>query len=284
LAKHGNKVAIVTGAARGIGAGVAAALAKKGYSVALIGLEGDLLRQNTKAIGDKAIAFEADMTDRVAVGSAFEGTRERFGRIDVVVSNAGISNGELVRNMSAENFARVIAVNLGGTFNSAKAALPHLIESKGYFLAVASIAAMSAPPGLAAYGASKAGTEAFCDTMRSELSHLGVDVGVAYFGWLATDLVKDASEHPAFTYMRTHLPGPLKTISPPALAVNALVRGVERRKRRVMAPGWIRLGLALRYFIAGDPSRYRKLMPEIERLFAEESKRRTPFISDPARR
>jgi NAD(P)-dependent dehydrogenase (short-subunit alcohol dehydrogenase family) len=284
LAKHGNKVAIVTGAARGIGAGVAAALAKKGYSVALIGLEGDLLRQNTKAIGDKAIAFEADMTDRVAVGSAFEGTRERFGRIDVVVSNAGISNGELVRNMSAENFARVIAVNLGGTFNSAKAALPHLIESKGYFLAVASIAAMSAPPGLAAYGASKAGTEAFCDTMRSELSHLGVDVGVAYFGWLATDLVKDASEHPAFTYMRTHLPGPLKTISPPNLAVNAIVSGVARRKRRVMAPGWIRLGLALRYFIAGDPSRYRKLMPEIERLFAEESKRRAPFISDPARR
>jgi hypothetical protein len=120
--------------------------------------------------------------------------------------------------------------------------------------------------------------------MRSELSHLGVDVGVAYFGWLATDLVKDASETPAFTYMRTHLPGPLKTISPPGLAVKAIVKGIERRKRRVMAPGWIRLGLALRYFIAGDPSRYRKLMPEIERLFAEESKRRTPYISDPARR
>ena len=81
-----TKVAIVTGAARGIGAGVAAGLAAKGYAVALVGLEGDLLRQNAKAIGANAISFEADMTDRVAVGSAFEGIREKFRRIDVVVS------------------------------------------------------------------------------------------------------------------------------------------------------------------------------------------------------
>ena len=279
-----SKVAIVTGAARGIGAGVAQALAKKGYAVALVGLEGELLRQNAKALGDRAIAFEADVTDRLGLGNAVEGARERFGRIDVVVSNAGIGNHELVRDMSAENFTRVIDVNLGGTFNTAKAVLPHLIESKGYFLAVASLAAASSPPGFAAYGASKAGTEAFCDTLRSEVSHLGVDVGVAYFGWVATDLVKGAGELPAFAYMRTHLPGPLKTIAPLDLAVKAMVNGVEQRKRRVMAPGWIRLALALRYLIAGDSSRYRKLMPEIERLSTEEARRGAVFISDPTRR
>src|SRR5262249_32262408 len=152
----------------------------------LIGLEGDLLRRNAKALGERAVAFEADVTDRLALGNAVEGARERFGQIDVVVSNAGISNYELVRDMSAENFRRVIDVNLGGTFNTAKGTLPHLIESKGYFLAVASIAAATAPPGMAAYGASKAGIESFCDTLRSEVSHTGVDVGVAYFGWLAT--------------------------------------------------------------------------------------------------
>jgi NAD(P)-dependent dehydrogenase (short-subunit alcohol dehydrogenase family) len=281
-----NKVAIVTGAARGIGAGVAAALAKKGYAVALIGLEGERLRQNAKAIGDRAISFEVDVTDRTAMGSAVEGARERFGRIDAVVSNAGIANYELIRDMTVENFRRVIAVNVEGTFNTAKATLPHLIESKGYFLAVASIAAATAPPGLAAYGASKAATEGFTNTLRSEVSHLGIDVGVAYFGWLATDLVKTADEHPAFTYMRSHLPGPLRAVAPVDVAVQAIVNGVIRRKRRIVAPGWLRMVLAMRWFVSGNPSNYKALMPEIERLCAEEAKRRgtSAFITDPARR
>jgi NAD(P)-dependent dehydrogenase (short-subunit alcohol dehydrogenase family) len=281
-----NKVAIVTGAARGIGAGVAAALAKKGYAVALIGLEGERLRQNAKAIGDRAISFEVDVTDRTAMGSAVEGARERFGRIDAVVSNAGIANYELIRDMTVENFRRVIAVNVEGTFNTAKATLPHLIESKGYFLAVASIAAATAPPGLAAYGASKAATEGFTNTLRSEVSHLGIDVGVAYFGWLATDLVKTADEHPAFTYMRSHLPGPLRAVAPVDVAVQAIVNGVIRRKRRIVAPGWLRTVLAMRWFVSGNPSNYKALMPEIERLCAEEAKRRgtSAFITDPARR
>jgi len=281
---NGVKVAVVTGAARGIGAGVAQALAKKGYAVALVGLEGDLLRQNAKALGERAIAFEADVTDRLALGNAVEGARERFGRIDVAISNAGIGNYELIRDMAPENFARVMDVNVGGTFNLAQATLPHLLESKGYFLAVASIAAALAPPGFAAYGASKAATEAFANTLRSEVSHSGVDVGVAYFGWLATDLVKHAGEHPAFTYMRTRLPGPLKKISPMDIAVKAITAGVFGRKRRVMSPGWLRLILSLRWCMPGNPAMFKPMMPEIERLCAGEAKRATVFISDPLRR
>lgn len=283
-----TKVAIVTGAARGIGAGVAAALAKKGYAVGLIGLEGDLLRQNAKAIGANAVAFEADMTDRVAVGSAFEGVRERFGRIDVVVSNAGISNFDLLATMSPEHFRRVMAVNVEGTFNAVQASLPHLTESKGYFLGVASIAAALGPPGMAAYGASKGATENLLNTLRAEVVHKGIDVGVAYFAWLATDLVKEGGEHPAFTYVREHLPGPLKKIAPVDIAVKAIVTGVVRRKRRVAAPGWVRWVLALRWFASGNPAAYKAQMPEIERLCAEENKRRggaaNALISDPLKR
>lgn len=283
-----TKVAIVTGAARGIGAGVAAALAKKGYAVGLIGLEGDLLRQNAKAIGAQALAFEADMTDRTAVGSAFEGVRERFGRIDVVVSNAGISNFDLLTTMSPDHFRRVMAVNVEGTFNAVQASLPHLMESKGYFLGVASIASALAPPGMAAYGASKGATENLLNTLRAEVVHKGIDVGVAYFCWLETDLVKSGGEHPAFTYVREHLPGPLKTIAPVDLAIKAIVNGVVRRKRRVTAPGWVGWALALRWFVSGNPSAYKSQMPEIERLCAEENKKRggpdKTYISDPARR
>jgi NAD(P)-dependent dehydrogenase (short-subunit alcohol dehydrogenase family) len=279
-----TKVAIVTGAARGIGAGVAQALAKEGYSLGLVGLEGDLLRKNAKALGERALAFEADMTDRLAVGNAFEGVRERFGRINVVVSNAGISNYDLLRTMSPDHFRRVMAVNVEGTFNAIQASLPHLIETKGYFLGVASIAAASAPPGLAAYGASKGATENLLDTLRSEVGHKGVDIGVAYFGWLATDLVKTGNTHPAFLYMREHLPGPLKTVAPVDTAVRAIVSGIHRRKRRVMAPGWLRLALSLRWFIAADASRYKPHMAEIERLCAEDRKKNPEFISDPLRR
>lgn len=282
-----NKVAIVTGAARGIGAGVAAALAKNGYAVGLVGLEGDLLRQNAKAIGERAVAFEVDMTDRQAVGSAFEGVRERFGRIDVVVSNAGISNFDLLTTMSPAHFRRVMAVNVEGNFNAIQASLPHLIDTKGYFLGVASIAAALAPPGMAAYGASKGATENLLNTFRAEVVHKGVDVGVAYFGWLATDLVKSGGEHPAFTYMREHLPGPLKTIAPVDIAVRAIADGVVKRKRRVMAPGWLRLALALRWFVAANPSAYKAHMPEIERLCAEELKKRGgpdgALITEPVR-
>jgi len=287
LAKSAAKVAIVTGAARGIGAGVAASLAKGGYAVGLVGLEGDLLRKNAKALGERAVAFEADVTDRLAVGNAFEGVRERFGRIDAVVSNAGISNYDLLQTMSPDHFRRVMAVNVEGTFNAIQASIPHLVESQGYFLGVASIAAAGAPPGMAAYGASKGATENLCNTFRSEMAHRGVDVGVAYFGWLATDLVKSGGEHAAFTYMREHLPAPLRTIAPVDVAVNAIVKGIARRRRRVVAPGWLKLALAMRWFFTADPSSYRTQMPEIERLCAEERKKRgsdDDFITDPSRR
>jgi len=114
--------------------------------------------------------------------------------------------------------------------------------------------------------------------------HLGVEAGVAYFGWLTTDLVQNADEHAAFNYMRTHLPGPLKAIAPVDLAINAIVNGVIRRKRRVMAPGWLRAAMVMRWSIAGNPSPYRKQMPEIERLLAEDKKRAGVYMSDPARR
>jgi NAD(P)-dependent dehydrogenase (short-subunit alcohol dehydrogenase family) len=287
MMSEASKVAIVTGAARGIGAGVATALAARGYAVALVGLEGDLLRQNARAIGSRAIAFEADMTDRLAVGNAFEGTRERFGRIDVVVSNAGISNFDLLSTMSPAHFRRVMAVNVEGNFNAIQASLPHLVETKGYFVGVASIASALAPPGMAAYGASKGATENLLNTFRAEVVHKGVDVGVAYFGWLATDLVKTGGEHPAFAYVRERLPGPLRTIAPVDIAVRAIADGVVKRKRRVMAPSWLRFALALRWFVSANPSAYRAQMPEIERLCAEELKKRggpdKALISEPPR-
>ncbi|MEQ1753735.1 MAG: SDR family NAD(P)-dependent oxidoreductase [Micropepsaceae bacterium] len=288
MASAPAKVAIVTGAARGIGAGVAKGLHTAGYVVSLVGLEGDLLRQNARALGERAVAFEADVTDRHSLGNAFEGTRERFGRIDTVVSNAGISNFDLLRTMAPEHFRRVMAVNVEGTFNCIQASFPHLVESKGYFLGVASIAAVGAPPGMAAYGASKSATESLCNTFRSEVSHTGVGVGVAYFGWLDSDLVRTGNAHKGFHFVREHLPGPLKVIAPLQISIDAIVEGVKQRKAVVLAPGWVRLALALRWFVGRNSGAFKSHMAEIERLCAEELKARggsasSAMITDPAR-
>lgn len=280
-----SKVAVVTGAARGLGAGVAKGLAKRGWKVLLTGLEADLLQAEARGIGGHALAVPADVTNAQELRVAFDKAKETWGRIDAVVSNAGISNFDLIGASAPSLFKRVIEVNVFGTFNAMQAALPYLRESKGYFLSVASIAAATGPPGMGAYGASKAATESLCDTLRQETAHLGIEVGVAYFSWINTDLVKAGQDHPAFRFMRQQLPGPLKNIGAPGMAIRAIVRGVERRRRRVYAPWWIGPVLALRYFITGDPGRFRGAMPELERLIAEETGRvggaDKGFLSEP---
>jgi NAD(P)-dependent dehydrogenase (short-subunit alcohol dehydrogenase family) len=269
-----KKVVLITGAARGLGAGVAAALHQAGWRVALTGLEPELLMALAARLGPDALAAPADVTNAEAVRAAVAAAMAQWGRIDAVVSNAGISNYDLIADMSPRLFRRVMQVNVEGAFNVMQAALPHLIASKGYFLTVASIAAATAPPGMAAYGASKAAAEALTDALRGEVRHKGVDAGVAYFAWLDTDLVRGGSEHPAFAYVREHLPGPLKTVNPASIAVRAIANGVKRRRARVYAPWWIGWAMAWRWRIAGDPSGYAKIMPEVERLCAEESARR----------
>ncbi len=100
---------------------------------------------------------------------------------------------------------------------------------------------------MAAYAASKAGVEAFANSLRVEVAHLGVDVGVAYFSWIATDLVLGGESHPAFALFRSKLRGPSGATLPVGDAAEAIIRGIERRSRVVVAPGWVQALLALRW-------------------------------------
>jgi short-subunit dehydrogenase len=127
-----------------------------------------------------------------------------------------------------------------------RACLPHVIERRGYVLVIASLAAASHGPGLAAYSASKAGSEAFADCLRAEVRHLGVDVGVGYFAFLDTELVRAADRHPLFGGIRKQLPGPFGKTYPLGDAVRKIVEGVERRGRVVAFPGWVKAMLVLR--------------------------------------
>src|SRR5215469_15165674 len=184
-----GKVVLVTGAARGIGAGVAKRLASEGAILALVGLEADQLREVAEECGPEATSWEADVTDWDALRKAVTGIVARYGRIDVVVANAGIAAAGFVRSIDPAAFERVIEVDLLGVWRTVRTCLPYLIESKGYCLVVSSMAAIVHIPGNAPYNMAKAGVEAFANTLRAEVKHLGVDVGVAHPTWIATDMV-----------------------------------------------------------------------------------------------
>lgn len=240
-----GKVVLVTGAARGIGAGAARMLAAAGARVALVGLEGELLREVAASCGEAACAWEADVTDPAALDAVVEAVTERYGGIDAVVANAGIAPTGFVRSMDPAAFERTIEVNLLGVWRTVRAVLPRLIERRGYVLVVSSAAAIAHLPGMAAYSASKAGVEAFADCLRVEVRHLGVGVGVAYFSWIGTDMVRGADTHPVFGPMRRAIPGPFRRTYPPELASAAVVRALARRARSVEVPGSVR---GLRWF------------------------------------
>jgi NAD(P)-dependent dehydrogenase (short-subunit alcohol dehydrogenase family) len=215
-------------------------------NVALAGLEPELLERAAAACGERALAIECDVTELAAVERAAAAAAERFGSLDAVVANAGIASTGFVRSIDPDAWARVVEVNLLGTFRTIRGCLPRLVDSRGYALLVSSRAAALHSPGMSAYAASKAGVEALADSLRAEVGHLGVDVGCAYFSLVTTDMVSGADAHPVTGSLQEQLKGPLAWRYPPSAAAEGLARGVERRSRRVLVPGWLRLLLALR--------------------------------------
>ena len=234
-----GQVVIITGAARGIGALTARRLAAHGAQVALLGLEPAELARQCAACGAAARWWEVDVTDEQALADAARGVHAAYGRIDVVVANAGIAIGGPFRHCDAPSFTRVIEVNLLGSVATARAFLPALLDSRGYLLQVASLAALVPAPMMAAYCASKSGAEAFAQAVRAELSQHGVQVGVAYLSWTDTDMVRGADENPVLREMRARLPLRTGRTYPPESAAEALVRGIARRAPRVYGQRWL---------------------------------------------
>jgi NAD(P)-dependent dehydrogenase (short-subunit alcohol dehydrogenase family) len=261
-----GKVVLITGAARGIGAGVAKDLAARGAKVALVGLEPKELAAVAAACGPDAGAWTADVTSWADLERAVAGVVERYGGIDVVIANAGIAATGFTRSIDPAAFERVIEVDLLGVWRTVRVTLPHLIERRGYALLVSSLAAIVHIPGNAAYSAAKAGVEAFANSLRAEVRHLGVDVGVVHPTWIATDMVNSASEHPVFGPLRAASPGLSGKTYPPAVAVKLIVAGVARRARAVHVPGWVGVLKLVRALMPRIVERQaRKIVPDADR-------------------
>ncbi|MER6913206.1 SDR family oxidoreductase [Streptomyces sp. NPDC000594] len=235
-----GQVAVVTGAARGLGEIVARKLSARGATVALVGLEPDELKRVAARLHTEGDWWHADVTDHEAMARVAAEVKERFGKVDIVVANAGVAAGGPLDGSDPLVWRRVIEVNLIGSAVTGRAFLPALAESRGYFLQIASLAAIAAMPLMTAYCASKAGVEAFAHALRAEVGHRGVRVGVAYLSWTDTDMVRGADENEVMSAMRRRLPWPANRTYPLGPAAERLVEGIERRAAHVYGQGWIR--------------------------------------------
>jgi NAD(P)-dependent dehydrogenase (short-subunit alcohol dehydrogenase family) len=199
--------------------------------------------------GPNAAWWECDVTDAEALGRAVAGVKERFRRVDVLVANAGIAVGSPLLQSDPVSFDRVIEVNLLGSVRTVRAFLPLLISSRGYYLQIASLAAMAPAPTLSAYGASKSGVETFALALRAELAHQGVDVGVAYLSFTNTDMARAGATRAEAEDLIHRLPGPLGKLHDLDAAVERLAAGVERRAPFVYGQSFIRWIRPLRWLL-----------------------------------
>jgi NAD(P)-dependent dehydrogenase (short-subunit alcohol dehydrogenase family) len=277
-----GKVVLITGAARGIGAGVARRLAAAGATLALVGLEADELRAVAAECGPDASAWEVDVTDWAQLEAAVAGIAERYGRIDVVMANAGIAAAGFIRSIDPGAFEKVIEVDLLCVWRTVRVCLPHLIAARGYCLIVSSMAAVVHIPGNAPYNAAKAGVEAFGNTLRAEMKHFGVQVGVAHPTWISTDMVNSADEHPVFGPLRASMPGPLGRTHPLSVAVDAFVSGIARRARTIHIPANLLLTKLIRALLPPIvESASRRLLPKADAAALADVKQRGAAASAP---
>lgn len=259
-----GRTVFITGAARGIGAETACRLHAKGANVALVGLEPERLEERAAKLGDRAAAFEADVTDYDALQRAVSATVERFGAIDVGIANAGIAYTGPLATAPIEQVERTLAVNFLGVWRTDRALIGQITERKGYLLNIASLAAVSHAPMMGPYTAAKSGVEALTDALRMETAPSGARVGCAYFGFIDTDLVRASFAQPSAQAMTGRLPGFMRNPAPLSKAIEAIERGVERRADRLWAPRWVGTMLLLRGLL--QPLTERQMLREPERL------------------
>src|SRR5271163_3862402 len=237
-----SKVVFITGGGGGIGAEVARRLHAKGAKLVLTDLDEAALVARSAELGgdDRVLTFVADVRDLAAMQAAADQAITKFGGIDVVVANAGIGSYGSVLNVDPEAVKRVLDVNLLGVFHTVRAALPSIIDRRGYVLSVSSLAAFAAAPGMAPYDMSKAGNEHLAHALRLEVAHLGVAVGSAHMAWIDTAMVRDSlADLPTFREQLAKFPWPLNKTATVDKCAAAFVEGIEGRKRRVYCPSWV---------------------------------------------
>jgi NAD(P)-dependent dehydrogenase (short-subunit alcohol dehydrogenase family) len=243
-----GKVALVTGAARGIGFETARQMHMRGASVAVLDLDAEEAREAAERIGPRAIGLGGDVTDQSALMNAVATVVEDFGGLDVAVANAGIAQKQFatVRGISGEEWERVFEVDMLGVWRTVRATLPQVVEREGQMIVVSSVYAFANGFGNSPYAVAKAGVEQLGRALRVELRPHGASASVAYFGWVDTKLVQDSFKQEDSDRIKELSPEWLLKRITPEEAGAGLVHGIEERAPRIFVPKWWRYVSALR--------------------------------------
>ncbi|GMA57152.1 3-oxoacyl-ACP reductase [Alicyclobacillus sacchari] len=197
MARLTGQVAVVTGAARGIGAATAKRLAADGAKVAVFDLKEEWIAETVKAIqadGGEAIGIGCDVTDTTAVETAMQSVVERFGLLDILVNNAGVIRDNLLFKMSEDDWDTVMNVHLKGAFLCSKAAQTYMVQQRSGKIVNTSSTSALGNRGQANYAAAKAGIQGFTRTLALELGPFGIRVNAVAPGFIETDMTKQTAD------------------------------------------------------------------------------------------
>lgn len=222
-----DKVILITGASSGIGRAMAVELGRRGARVGLTARRADELLKvadEVERAGGKALAHAADVRNTVEMNGVAERVQDRFGRIDVLIANAGMSSTTGATNIQAGEVANVITINVIGVVNSVAAVLPGMLaRKKGHLVAISSLASFRGLPKSGAYSASKAAVSTFFESLRVDLRKSGIDVTVIHPGFIRTPMTANRKRKLPF-------------LLEPEDAARRMLRAIERRARTYAFP------------------------------------------------
>lgn len=236
-----GKVVFITGASSGIGEALAIELSKRGASLGLLARREDVLKEIAGKIKGEVLILPADVTDGMAVKDAAGKLREKFGRVDVLVANAGIGGITDTKTIDAERIANIININLIGTVNSVAAVVPIMLEqNSGHIVGISSLAGYRGLKKSSAYSASKAGMSTFLESVRLDLQDAGIDVSIIHPGFIKTPLTSGRENKMPFLLE-------LET------GTDKIISAIEKRKKSYAFP-WqlaslVRLGMIFPVFL-----------------------------------
>ena len=236
-----NKVAVVTGAGSGIGRALALDLAHRGARLALSDIDGEALTETVvlcEKIGARTASYQLDVSDRAAMYFHADAVVSEFGRVNLVVNNAGVALGADVLDMTWDDFEWVMNIDFWGVVNGSKAFLPALIESgDGHLVNVSSVFGLMGIPGQSAYNSAKFAVRGFTEALRQEMKVARHPVGVScvHPGGIKTNIVANArgmadlGDHDAVVRRFEQI-----AVTSPTRAAKVILGGVERNKPRIL--------------------------------------------------
>ncbi|MCX5366682.1 SDR family NAD(P)-dependent oxidoreductase [Streptomyces sp. NBC_00124] len=269
-----DKVALITGGTGGLGTATARALLARGARVGIVDLHPDTPEIAARIAPSGVTGFTADVCDRDALDAAVAHICERFGRVDVVIANAGImGRGSTLRTMPAPAIDKVLAVNVNGAINTVNAAMKQIIANQGQVVLISSMFAFVNGMGAIPYAMSKAAVEQLGRGLRVELAPHGASATTVYFSLIQTDMIRNGvDEDPTIGKLLARTtPRPLLKRLAPDQAAHAIAHAIEHRSPRVLRPTrWTPLSVlrgminpAIDARLAGD-RKVRALLGELE--------------------